>query len=62
MMVNPYIVISGKVRETKFFGENLVLRREIKSYIGENRIQIYDRIMNEGFQRQPFMILYHWLI
>jgi Domain of unknown function (DUF4432) len=57
---NPYIVISGKVRETKFFGENLVLQREIKSYLGANKIQICDRILNEGFRRQPLMVLYHF--
>jgi hypothetical protein len=53
------IVISGKMREAKFFGENLCLERKICSPLGQNKILITDNITNAGFTLQPFMILYH---
>jgi hypothetical protein len=55
----PNIAIWGKICQEKFFGENIVLRRKIKSYLFENKILINDSISNEGFQRQPLMLLYH---
>lgn len=51
--------ISGTMREAELFGENLVLRREITTCYGENRICIEDEITNEGFRREPMMLLYH---
>lgn len=52
--------IKGKIREAAFFGENLVLERELSSRFGENKILIHDRITNQGFETQPLMILYHF--
>ncbi len=54
------ISVSGKVRETTVFGENLVLTRTISTKLGENRIYIYDEIENEGFSASPLMVLYHF--
>lgn len=51
--------ISGTMREAELFGENLALRREIRTCYGENRICIEDEITNEGFRREPMMLLYH---
>ncbi len=55
----PNITVSGKVREAEFFGEYLVMSREIKSYLGENKIIIKSVIKNKGFEEQPLMFLYH---
>ena len=51
--------VSGKLRESIVHGENLTLRRELRSIYGSNRIEIRDVIENEGNQPQPMMLLYH---
>lgn len=51
--------VSGEMREAELFGENLVLRREIVSKYGSNRIEICDKIINEGFRQEPMMLMYH---
>ncbi|MDA3845334.1 MAG: aldose 1-epimerase family protein, partial [Vallitaleaceae bacterium] len=53
------IRISGKIRESRVFGENIVLKREIVSRLYDNIIEIHDSIENEGFDTSPFMLLYH---
>jgi hypothetical protein len=52
--------ITGEVRQTRVFGENLVLRRRISTQLGSSRIRIADAVTNEGFSPQPHMILYHF--
>jgi hypothetical protein len=51
--------VSGEIRQTSIFGENLVLRRRISTTLGSNRIRIDDVVTNEGFTAHPHMILYH---
>lgn len=51
--------VSGLLRESVIFGENLVLRRKIRTRLGESRLWIHDVVENEGYQRTPFMLLYH---
>jgi len=51
--------ISGKIRQAKHQSENLVLKRTIKTVMGEDSIIIEDCIRNEGGRKEPFMILYH---
>jgi len=51
--------VSGEVRQTSVFGENLVLRRHISTALGSNRIRVEDVVTNEGFNSQKHMILYH---
>mgnify|MGYP005843344149 CR=1 FL=1 len=58
----PNMVVKGKVREARLFGENLVLQREIVTKYGENRICINDTVENYGFRDEPLMILYHFNI
>lgn len=53
------LTVQGTMREAELFGENLVLRRQITTCYGENRISIEDEITNEGFRREPMMLLYH---
>ncbi len=50
----------GEVRETAFYGENLLLTRRITAKLGENRIWINDTVENQGFDPSPHMILYHF--
>jgi hypothetical protein len=52
--------ITGEIRQTRVFGENLVLRRRISTRLGSNKIRIEDVVLNEGFVPQPHMILYHF--
>jgi hypothetical protein len=52
--------ISGEVRQTRVFGENIVLRRRIWTRMGSSQINIEDHVTNEGFSPQPHMILYHF--
>lgn len=51
--------VRGRVRESSVFGENMVLTREIETRMGENRLFIRDCVENCGYDRQPFMLLYH---
>jgi hypothetical protein len=51
--------ISGEVRQTRVFGENLLLRRRITTTLGSSKIRIEDTVTNEGFSPHPHMILYH---
>lgn len=57
---DEYIIkISGEVVESKVFNENLVLHRVIETKLGSKELKITDIIENIGFNRQPFMLLYH---
>ena len=49
----------GKIRESRLFGENLLLEREVSGFLGQNRLWIHDRVTNEGSRTTPHMILYH---
>ncbi len=51
--------ISGKVRETKVFGDKLELSRKITTYMSTPKIILEDSIENIGFTESPLMILYH---
>ncbi len=53
------ITIRGRVRQAKFFRENLELHREITTKMGTNAVRIRDTVKNCGFETQPFMLLYH---
>jgi len=57
---NRYVLSAGGVmREGHLFGPNIVLRRTITAFLGESRLIIEDEIENEGWTRQPLMLLYH---
>ena len=57
-----FITISGEMREAELFGENMVLRRTIKTKYGEKRIIISDEIENQSFREEPMMLMYHFNI
>ena len=51
--------VRGKVIETRVFGENVVLHREISAKMGESCLYVHDVIENRGFSKIPHMLLYH---
>ncbi len=51
--------ISGDVRDSAFFGRNLLLHRELRVNVGEKRFFIRDTIENQGFDDEQIMLLYH---
>jgi hypothetical protein len=51
--------VSGLMRETVVFGENLTLKRTVTTKLGADRFWIHDTVTNEGFNKTPFMLLYH---
>lgn len=56
----PVMTVAGSVREARFFGENLVLRRTITAKAGENSFVLDDVIENESFRAEPLTLLYHF--
>jgi hypothetical protein len=54
------IEIEGSMRESVFYGENLLLNRRIVAHMGEKRFFIHDRVENQGFSRVPLFLLYHF--
>lgn len=57
---NPVAVLSGSMREFKFFKENLVLHREIQVKYYDNKILITDTVENQGYDDSEYMLLYHF--
>jgi hypothetical protein len=51
--------VKGSMREASVFGPNVVLTRTVHTCLGESRLFVEDRIVNEGFQPAPLMLLYH---
>ncbi len=51
--------ISGKMRQSRLFGENLLLERRISALLGQNKLWVDDIVTNEGSRSVPHMILYH---
>jgi hypothetical protein len=53
------VTVSGTMRETAVFGENLRMTRRITSPLGSASLTIQDRVENLGFKTVPLMLLYH---
>ncbi len=53
------LTASGRVRQSKVFGEKLALTRHIETALGEASITVRDTIENQGYAPSPFMLLYH---
>lgn len=51
--------VTGTMRETRVFGENLTLTRTVSTALGEKRFWIHDVVANEGFSPSKYMLLYH---
>ncbi|WP_054954677.1 aldose 1-epimerase family protein [Paenibacillus dakarensis] len=56
----PVLKIRGRMREAKVFGENVTLDREITCRVGDNKLTIRDTVENNGFRKEPLMLLYHF--
>ena len=56
----PVLTISGKIREARLFGENLILTRRITCTYGENKIILRNTIENCGFKKEVLMLLFHF--
>ncbi len=50
---------TGKIRQSRLFGENVLLRRTVSAVLGENKLCIEDEVTNEGARRIPHMLIYH---
>lgn len=53
------ISISGKIKEARMFGENLILSRNISCDVHGSSFKIVDTVENLGFELSPLMLLYH---
>lgn len=57
---NDYVMsVSGTMRETSVFGENLTLTRTVSTVLGAKNFRIHDVVTNEGFQKTALRLLYH---
>lgn len=55
-----WMILSGHAREGHLFGPNLEIQREIRVNNRENKLWIYDKVINHGFEKAPLMLLYHF--
>ncbi|MDP2898991.1 MAG: aldose 1-epimerase family protein [bacterium] len=51
--------VKGVVRQAVLFGENLTLTRKVSAKLGESCLTVEDLVENSGFNKCPFLILYH---
>ena len=54
-----YFEISGKIRHSRFYAEDLVMERIIRTHLGSNKLTITDTVENRDFTSVPLMLLYH---
>lgn len=53
------MTVSGEMRESVVFGENLVLRRTITAKLFEDSFTLCDTVFNEGFNDENIALCYH---
>jgi len=53
------ISVSGTVRQTAVFAENLLLSRRITTDVGSSALTVEDTVTNDGSAASPHMVLYH---
>jgi len=51
--------VSGDMRESNVFGENLVLKRTITAKLFCDEFTVEDTVVNEGFNDEKFVLCYH---
>ncbi len=51
--------VSGEIKQSRLHGENLTLKREIKTALDEKKIKVRDEVKNNSFRKTSHMILYH---
>lgn len=55
----PSVCIQGKLQDSIIFGERLSLSRSIRCSYQECKIELIDKVTNEGFKKARHMLLYH---
>lgn len=53
------IQLSGEIRQSEVFGDNLVLKRVLCLQTEQDVIHIRDTVENQGFFKSPLMLVYH---
>jgi galactose mutarotase-like enzyme len=53
------LIVEGEIRQAVMFGENLLLKRRIKTGLGSRTLTVRDTVSNEGSQPTPHGLLYH---
>ena len=53
------MMVSGEVRESCVFGENVVLRRTITTKLFDDKFTLSDTIINEGARTENIAMIYH---
>ena len=53
------IQLSGEIRQSEVFGDNLVLKRALCLQTEQDVIHIRDTVENQGFFKSPLMLVYH---
>jgi galactose mutarotase-like enzyme len=53
------LFVTGTVRQTRLFGENLTLTRTYEMELGGDTLRLHDVVRNEGWERTPFQLTYH---
>ncbi len=57
---NDYIMtVSGLMRESAVFGENIVLKRTITAKLFDEEFTVEDTVINEGFADEKIALCYH---
>jgi len=54
-----FFEISGRIRHSRFYAEDLEMDRTIRTKLGSNKIKIIDTIENKDFASVPLFLLYH---
>ena len=53
------LTVSGEMREAALFGENMLLRRTVRTVLGSAKLEFTDVIENQAFRPEPLCFLYH---
>lgn len=53
------MTVSGQMRESRVFGENLLLKRTITAKLFDDEFTVCDTIVNEGFEEENIAFCYH---
>ena len=53
------LTAKAEMREAALFGENMVLRRTIRTVYGSKTFTVTDEFENQSFREEPLMLLYH---
>ncbi len=58
-IVDGVLTVAGTVRQAAALGDDLVLERVLRMPLDGGRLELHDRVTNEGFDPAGHMVLYH---